>query len=61
MAGFKVITEDTFLGAFDTLDNAYKEGVEKFGRDAFLVRRIAEHDEVYRNQAFSLGLINARI
>ncbi len=58
---FALIHEDEFLGAFDSTENAYTEGVRRFGVQPFLVRKIAEHEEVYRNQALALGLIHARI
>lgn len=58
---FALIKGEEFVGAFDTPDNAYAEGVQRYGRDSFLVRKIAEQEEVYRNQAFTLGLMNARI
>ena len=58
---FALIKGENFVGAFDTPDNAYAEGVGLYGRDPFLVKRIAEHEEVYRNQAFVPGLMNARI
>jgi hypothetical protein len=58
---FSLIYKDDFIGAFDTAENAYDAGVEKFGREPFLVKRISSEPEVYRNQAFVLGLMNARI
>lgn len=58
---FALIKGDQFFGAFDNPSNAYDEGVSRFGRDLFLVKRISEQEEVYRNQALALGLINARI
>ena len=58
---FALIKGDQFLGAFDNPGNACEEGLRKFGREPFLVKRISEVEEVYRNQALSLGLIDARI
>lgn len=58
---FALIKGEEFLGAFDTPDNAYAEGVKRFGREAFLVKKITEQEEVYRNQALTLGLMHARI
>jgi hypothetical protein len=58
---FALIHEDEFIGAFDTAENAYESGVAKFGKSPFLVRKISQEPEVYRNQALALGLINARI
>ena len=58
---FALIKGEEFIGAFDSAANAYEEGVRRFGRDVFLVKRISEKEEVYRNQALSLGLIDARL
>lgn len=58
---FALIKGEEFIGSFDTADNAYARGVERFGREPFLVKRITQQEEVYRNQAFFLGLMNARI
>jgi hypothetical protein len=58
---FALIHGEEFLGAFDTPENAYGAGVEKFGNGPFLVKRISPEPEVYRNQALMLGLMNARI
>jgi len=58
---FVLIKGDDFVGAYDTAENAYAEGVKRFGREAFLVKRITEQEEVYRNQALALGLMHARL
>lgn len=57
---FALIKGDKFVGAFDTPANAYKEGITKFGRQSFLVKRISQTEEVYRNQALFSGLTHAR-
>jgi hypothetical protein len=58
---FALIKGEEFIGAFDSADNAFKEGVERFGKEIFLVKKISEDEEVYRNQALFLGLTNAHI
>jgi len=58
---FALIHGDDFIGAFDTPDAAYQQGLNKFGKEPFLVKRIAEKEEVYRNQALTLGLMHARL
>jgi hypothetical protein len=58
---FVVIHGDEFCGAFDTAENAYAEGVKRFGREPFLMKKVTAKEEVYRNQALSLGLIHARL
>ena len=58
---FALIRGEEFVGAFDTPDAAYQAGINKFGKEHFLVKRVAEKEEVYRNQALILGLMHARI
>jgi len=58
---FALIHGENFLGAYDTAENAYTEGVKRFGQESFLVKQIAKQDAVYRNQALSVGLLHARI
>ena len=56
---FALIKEEDFIGAFDSAANAYETGVQRFGNGVFLVKRITEKEEVYRNEALDLGLLNA--
>lgn len=58
---FALIQGEQFIGAFDSAENAYTEGVKRFGRTEFLVRKISEREPVYTNQALCLGLINAHL
>ena len=58
---FVLIHGEEFCGAFDTAENAYSEGVKRFGREPFLVKKVVAQEEVYRNQALSLGLMHARL
>ena len=58
---FALIKDDAFIDAFDTPDNAYAEGIKRFGREPFLVKRVTAVEEIYRNQALYSGLINARL
>ncbi|HXE30713.1 MAG TPA: hypothetical protein VN515_02805 [Terriglobales bacterium] len=54
---FALIRGQEFIGAFDSAENAYKEGIRRFGRSEFLVRLISPTPEVYSNPALHLGLI----
>lgn len=58
---FVLIHGAEFCGAFDTAENAYGEGVKRFGQEPFLVKKVAAQEEIYRNQALSLGLMHARL
>lgn len=58
---FALIKDSEFIGAFDNAENAYTEGVHRFGRGSFLVKHISESAETYRNLALFTGLMNARL
>lgn len=58
---FALIKSDAFLGAFDTAESAYQEGIDRFGRESFLVKRISETEEPLRNHALFSGLMHARL
>lgn len=58
---FVLMRGDEFLGAYDSAENAYTEGVKRFGRETFLVKKVSKEEEVYRNQALALGLVHARL
>jgi hypothetical protein len=58
---FVLIHGEEFCGAFDTAENAYSEGVKRFGQEPFLVKKVTAQEEIYRNQALSLGLMHARL
>jgi hypothetical protein len=58
---FALIKDEDFIGAFDSATNAYEAGVQRVGNVVFLVKKITAEEEVYRNQALDLGLLNARL
>lgn len=58
---FALISEEEFIGAFDNPSNAYAEGISRFGKKPFLVKRISLSEETYRNQALLHGLLHARL
>ena len=57
---FVLIRGEEFIGTYDSVENAYTEGVKRFGCEPFLIKKISEQEEVYRNQALALGLMHAR-
>ena len=57
---FALIRGEEFIGAYDSAENAYAEGVKRFGCESFLVKKVTQEEEIYRNQALALGLMNAR-
>lgn len=56
---FALIEGSELIGTFDTDENAYAEGVERFGNQPFLIRRIEETDPTAQFPALTFGLIRA--
>lgn len=56
---FALVKGRQLVGTFDSADNAYVAGVEKFGVVPFLVREITESDRELRAPALCLGLLSA--
>lgn len=55
-----LIKGHTLVGVFPTSEEAYREGVSRFGRETFLIKRIVEHEtpELVPLLAYSLGRAN---
>jgi hypothetical protein len=58
---FVVIHDQKLVGAYDSAENAYTAGVQAFGQDLFLVKKVLREEPVYTNHALANGLINARL
>jgi hypothetical protein len=58
---YALIKADQFVGAFDGPDNGFHEGVRRFGKEEFLVKRISESEENYSSQMVIFGLMNVRV
>ena len=43
---FALIRGEEFIGAYDSPSNAYEEGVKRFGKELFLVKRISDEEEI---------------
>ena len=57
---FALIKGREVVGVFPTSEQAYTEGVGRFGREAFLIKRIVEHEapELVPLLSYSLGRAN---
>lgn len=58
---FLLIKEEELVGAFDSQEEAYKVGVEKFGSEAFLIRQVVSEEQTASIPALTVGVINARL
>ncbi|HCG03263.1 MAG TPA: hypothetical protein DEV93_22335 [Chloroflexi bacterium] len=56
---FVLVKGDELVGAFDTMEDALREGARRFGLQAFLVRRVVSEQEEVRVPALTLGLLTA--
>lgn len=56
---FALIKGSTLVGVFDTAENAYVEGVQRFGNVPFLIKQILEEEPVVHLPALTLGLLRA--
>ncbi len=58
---FALIKGEKLTGTYDTDQDAYKAGLEKFGNVPLLIIRIQEGEEVTWIPVLSLGLLNANL
>ncbi len=58
---FALIKGETLIGTFTKQEEAYEEGVKRFGRAAFLIQRVVKDEPPEQIPALFLGLLNARI
>lgn len=54
---FVLIKRDKLVDVFDSEKSAYEAGLEKFGNQAFLIRRVSKKEEVSQNPALVLGIL----
>ncbi|OGY22815.1 MAG: hypothetical protein A2172_01630 [Candidatus Woykebacteria bacterium RBG_13_40_15] len=58
---FVLIKDSKFMGSYTSAEEAYKDGVEKFKGEPFLVRKVTEEDGTEDIPALTVGVINADI
>src|SRR5712692_849584 len=58
---FVLIKGEEFAGTFTTEAEAYKEGLEKFGNEPFLIKQVLDNDETDSFPALTVGVINVRL
>jgi len=58
---FALIKGEEFIEAFTTEEQAYIAGVQKYGVDSFLIKKIRKEDMVHSIPALHAGLFNAHI
>ena len=56
---FVLIKDSQLVDTFDTAENAYVAGVQKFGNVPFLIKQVLEKDPVAHIPVLTLGLLGA--
>lgn len=56
---FVLVKGEELVDVFSTLDDAYKEGVKRYGNQPFLIKKVTEEEEIETLPALTLGIIHA--
>lgn len=56
-----LIKGEDLVDTFTTLEEAYREGVKRFGKEPFLIKAIVEHEEEQKIPALAAYLIHANL
>ena len=58
---FALIKGEELIGTFNRADDAYAEGVKRFGLEPFLLKQILREDRTEHLPALAIGVLNARL
>ena len=58
---FALIKGGELIGAFSTLQQAYNQGIERFGNIPILIRQILPADPAHKIPAFTQGVLRAHL
>jgi len=56
---FALIKGETLVGTFTKMEEAYEEGVRRFGAEAILIKKISQHDSPETLPSLMAGIIRA--
>lgn len=56
---FALIKDEVLLGTFTKMEEAYEEGVNRYGNEPFLIKRIAENESPESLPSLMSGVIRA--
>jgi hypothetical protein len=57
---FALVKGEGFFGTFTTFEEAFNAGVDRFGNQPFLVKKIVENEPKMQFPALAVGLISVR-
>ena len=56
-----LIKDEHLVDTFTTLEEAYKEGITRFGKEPFLIKPVHEIEEQQRIPALTVNLLHANL
>lgn len=56
---FVLIKGEELVDVFSTFEDAYKEGVKRYGNRPFLIKKVTEEEEVEKLPSLTLGIVHA--
>ncbi len=56
---FALIKDETLVGTFTKMEEAYEEGVKRYGTEPFLIKMVIEEEPVESIPSLMSGAINA--
>ena len=58
---FLLIKNEELVGSFDSDEQAYKAGIEKFGNQPFLIKQVLEQEPALTVSALYVGMMHANL
>ncbi len=58
---YLLIKNEELIGSYDSDEQAYRVGIEKFGNQPFLIKQVLEQDPTLTVSALYVGLMNASL
>lgn len=58
---FVLIKGEELIDVFSTFEDAYKEGVKRYGNQPFFIKKVDEEEHIEMLPALTLGIIHAHI
>lgn len=56
-----VVHDETLVGVYDSLAEAYAEGIKATGEEEILVRQVTKNDPTFSAPAMTLGILRAPV
>lgn len=58
---FVLVKGEELIDVFVSLEDAYKEGVQRYGNEPFFIKRVTETEPIEKTPSLTLGIIHANL